>query len=351
MLLYFHIMYTIISIGLISVLFIRVASVSTGTVKGNKKQNKFLYLLVLYGVVVSLLFNVKLPIFNSGGSDAIVKFHEESRLSGLLLQSFSLPVMGCIALLLNGKKSKLLYILCAFFLIAAGKKAGILTGIHFMTLFVVMYGCSPKYLMKLLPLLFVIGFGFASLQLLRSTPIESIKIIEFLNNIEAFWRIIFISASLFLIQLYEWGGYEFLLTYKISENAFEYFFNPFLKVLDAGGVDKMLGPFLNYKLFGSNIPNGSNMTLPIELFALGGLAPMFLGSIISVIFFVFGFIFLIRDKTMTPLKLILFGTFFKFYLFIYPDIVNGYIFLFFDLIIIFLLYVGLSLFNLWSKKV
>lgn len=338
-----HTTYLMISLFVCYIMVNNLRYIRVGNIKISNQGRRFIYLLLIYGLLILLFLNKNLPVFNSGGSDAIVRFNQESRLNGLLLSSLYLPIIGCVILIFAGSRSGFLLIFLIILLTAAGKKAGVLGGVHLLVLLVLVTRKVPKFVIGSLPFLPILAVGFAVYQLIGSSSQARLTTLLFFDNIFNLMDIIQISASLFLIQLFDWGGLVYLESYMHKESAYDYFFNPFHKVLGTGGVDKMLGPYLNYKLFGSEIPNGSNMTFPIELYALGGSLPMIMASLLSVPLMMVSAYFVRFRREVSTLTLILLCIFYQFFTFAYPDLVNGYIYLIFNLFTLTVMFIVYSL--------
>jgi hypothetical protein len=237
------------------------------------------YLLLFFIFVI--LFFTPLPLFQSGGSDAVVLMQEEAKgatwfFSGAL-SILSYPIFFLIFLEQNTRRKIFYFLLVLFTSISAGKKTGILEFLINFILIASFYHCIYKYVNLKTIFLIIIGillsFTFAIFQYTQTIAIDYNSI----NYSESFNLLLKLSTSSFtsyLEQIHVLGGIKYLQIYsdQLGElGPINYFFNSFIKVFNSsGGIQKGIGPFLNYMIYNSEIPNGVNPTLFYEFMFIGG---------------------------------------------------------------------------------
>lgn len=326
-------------------------------IENNYIDKVFLPICVFYAIFVIAYFGGQLPLFSGAGSNAIVEFDNNSKIGNLVLSSLLISQIACVCLFFKTKKIylKIILFLIGFFIaISAGKKAGLLEYAS-----VIIFACYyyniklPNFLLYGVPFMFII-LGFFVLQLLRTNVGLSFSDLS-LNSIPTLLdgfsihglNVIFFSANVYLIQLFEWGGLEYFLDYSKFENAADYFFNPIFKVLGIGGVDKSIGVYLNYNIFDSTFSNGANMTIPLELYAFYGSHGLFI-SLFPMLILAFVLWKNISFKGTSSILLIFNIISFKFITYIYGDLLNGYKVFLFMIVLIAILIVFSRV--VWSYK-
>jgi len=302
-------------------------------IEDNYIDKIFLPLCVVYSILVIAYFGNQLPIFSGSGSNAIVEFDDNSKVGNLFLSSLLISQIACVCLFLKVKASylKILFFMIGFFIaISAGKKAGLLEYGSIIIFALYYFNIKlPNFILYGAPFALVI-LGFFILQLLRTNvglqlddiSLDTIPLLLEGLNIHGL-NVIFFSANVYLIQLFEWGAMDYLLEYSTYENASDYFFNPIYKVLGIGGVDRSIGVFLNYNIFDSTFSNGANMTIPLELFTFFGTAGLFLSLFPMLIIAV---ILWKNTKSGSNSAIFFIANIlcFKFITYMYGDLLNGY---------------------------
>jgi hypothetical protein len=303
--------------------------------QGNDGLPIFLILCIL-----SILFFTPLPVFQSGGSDAIMLMQEESKgatwfFSGALL-TLSYPLYF---LFFTDKsiRNKIIYFLFLIIISAsAGKKGGILDFFTNLILIASIFmSFRRRFSFKIfLSALFLITLTifFALYQYLQTIGFELNSSVV-AQSLPILYNLTTGSYTSYLEYLHNFGGLQTAQLY--SDNlgdygTFKYFFNSYLKIIDPSlGINKSIGPFLNYQINGSDLPNGVNPTFFYELIFIYGNKYFGLASLPFVpIFFLFFvrimkrlYSFLNSTKDVYTMSLYFFGL--KFLLFFLNDTLNA----------------------------
>jgi hypothetical protein len=330
-----------------------------------QNQSKYSLPLFLFVCIISILLFTPLPILQLGGSDAIMLMQEESKgatwfFSGALL-TLSYPLYF-LFFLDRSTRNKIIYFLLLIVVSAsAGKKGGILdffTNLILIASIFISFRKTVSFKI-LLSLLFLIALTifFALYQYLKTLGIElDFSIIA--QTLPILYDLTTSSYTSYLEYLHNMGGLQTAQLY--SDNlgnfgTFKYFFNSYLKVIDPNlGINKSIGPFLNYHINGSDIPNGVNPTFFYELIFIYGNKYYGIASLpfVPIIFFFFVKItkklysFFNSSKDVYTMSLYFFGL--KFLLFFLNDTLNALRSLPFILILIF--FKKLKLIKLSSSK-
>lgn len=244
--------------------------------QGNYSLPFFLILCILL-----ILFFTPLPIFQSGGSDAIMLMQEEAKgatwfFSGALL-TLSYPLYF-LFFLDKSKRNKLIYFSLLIMVSAsAGKKGGILdffTNLILIgSIFISFKRTFDFKILLFASFLLSLTIFFALYQYLQTLGFELDS--SFLaQSLPILFNLATGSYNSYLEYIHNLGGLQTAQLY--SDNlgdfgSFKYFFNSYLKVIDPNwGINKSIGPFLNYQINGSDLPNGVNPTLFYELIFIYG---------------------------------------------------------------------------------
>ena len=303
--------------------------------QGNYNLPFFLILCILL-----ILFFTPLPIFQSGGSDAIMLMQEEEKVttwffSGALL-TLSYPLYFLV-FLDKSKRNKIIYFSLLLMISAsAGKKAGILDFFTNLVLISSIFiSFKRTFGLKMLlfgSLLSSLTIFFALYQYLQTLGFE-LNYSVLAQSLPVLFNLAKGSYSSYLEYMHNLGGLQIVQIY--SDNlgdfgTFKYFFNSYLKVIDPNlGISKSIGPFLSYHIHGSDLPNGVNPTLFYELIFIYGNKYFGLASItlIPLIFLFFVKIskklysFLNSSKDVYTMALYFFAL--KFLLFFINDTLNA----------------------------
>lgn len=251
----------------------------------NLNNRIYIFLSLIYSLVVILYLNKQIPLFNSGGSQALLFLNESSRISALLLSGITISKLACVTMFFQ-KRKRLLWILLLIFLsIVTGKKAGILDLVWFITLGSIYY---QKYIeIKKINIFLFFNFSIIFAFYQYQKTLGSISFQEFfdyqnfISIPSAFLKIFYFASNVHLIQLFEWGGLDYFLDYSSEVDPFNYFLNPILKLFNIGGVDRTLGTYLTNNLFNTDISIGAPMTLFLETLSVSGLMGGLFGFLIS----------------------------------------------------------------------
>jgi hypothetical protein len=281
--------------------------------KNNIFDQKRVHAIILFfGWAFLILFLIlkpfPLPIFYERGSDAIV----EISLQYNKYVWFYFGIMFAINLLASfiffqSKKYSIKVISFMLILltsIIAGKKSGLLQVIaNFTLLYLIFEGREPRlfrmrkngffihkkmaFISLLISAFLIIAIYFALIQFKRTVGDNYITINIF-NLMPNFAILVFSSSTAYLVQFITLEGIEYYKDYSESLGTLgivKYFLNPVFKFLFNIGIDKAIGPYLYYKLFGSDFPHGVNPTLFFEfIFITGNIEVGFILSIISIVF-------------------------------------------------------------------
>jgi hypothetical protein len=305
-----------------------------------QKQSKYSLPLFLIVCIISILLFTPLPILQLGGSDAIMLMQEESKgatwfFSGALL-TLSYPLYFLFFLDRSTRNKVIYFLLLIVVSASAGKKGGILDFFTNLILIASIFisfrkTVSFKILLSLLVLIALTIF-FALYQYIKTLGIElDFSIIA--QSLPILYDLTTGSYTSYLEYLHNMGGLQTAQLY--SDNlgnfgTFKYFFNSYLKVIDPNlGINKSIGPFLNYHINGSDIPNGVNPTFFYELIFIYGNKYYGIASLpfVPIIFFFFVKItkklysFFNSSKDVYTMSLYFFGL--KFLLFFLNDTLNA----------------------------
>jgi hypothetical protein len=285
--------------------------------KNNFFDQKRVHAIILFfGWAFLILFLIlkpfALPIFYERGSDAIV----EISLQYNKYVWFYFGIMYAIKLLatfifFQSKKYSIKiasFILILLTSIMAGKKSALLQVIeNFTLLYLIFEGRELRlfrmrkngfFIHKKMGFIFlfisaflIIAIYFALIQFKRTVGdnyITNIFNTNIFNLLYDFAILVFSSSTVYLVQFFTLDGIEYYKDYSESLGTLgivKYFLNPVFKFLFNIGIDKAIGPYLNYKLYGSDFPHGVNPTLFFEfIFITGNIEVGFILSIISIVF-------------------------------------------------------------------
>lgn len=244
--------------------------------QGNYSLPFFLILCILL-----ILFFTPLPIFQSGGSDAIMLMQEEAKgatwfFSGALI-TLSYPLYFLL-FLDRSKRNKLIYFLLLIMVSAsAGKKGGILdffTNLILIGSIFISFKRTFDFKMLLFATFFLSLTIFFALYQYSQTLGFELNSSVIAQSLPILYNLTTSSYTSYLEYIHNLGGLQTAHIYSDSLGdfgTFKYFFNSYLKVIDSHlGINKSIGPFLNYQINGSDLPNGVNPTLFYELIFIYG---------------------------------------------------------------------------------
>jgi len=274
-------------------------------------QKKVHAIILFWGFSFLILFLIlkpfPLPIFSEGGSNAVVKISSQYDKSvwfyfGIM---FAINLLASFTFFQSKKYSikALSFMLVLLTSIIAGKKSGLLQVIaNFTFLYLIFKGRELRlfrvrkngffihkkmvFIYLLISGFLFIGIYFAIIQL-KKTVGDNYITTNIFNLLPNFTILVFSSSTVYLDQFITLNGIRYYKDYSESLGTLgivKYFLNPISKFLFNTGIDKAIGPYLNYELFGSNLPYGVNPTLFFEfIFITGNIEIGFLFSIISII--------------------------------------------------------------------
>ena len=229
---------------------------------------------VFFSIILIFLLFVNydsLPIFMDLGSDSIVMLGEMSKVkTWLVYGSISVLVTILLAASMNEKnhKKRMGFRFIAFLAsISTGKKSALLE--FFMKYFLIQFIFLKNKKINMLFILFAmfLSLFFGAMQFFNT----SVTLQEG-SWVGSIFYLLYSHGTVYLAQFINLNGVDFALSYSesISGGAFSYFLNPFVKFVTGSGIDKAIGPYLSYHLFGNTFPNGVNPTLFFELIFVFG---------------------------------------------------------------------------------
>jgi len=307
----FHMIYLLIQMLFILLFMVFVINKIKTSKKNNleiinkKKLTKVSYILIIL-VIFYFIFNMgKIPILMDQGSDSIHYLVESNKLETWLIYGIlSIVQYVFLIVIINMHKYKKNYIfkfiiLIFFFAIAlvSGKKS-VLMSLLFSFLFIY-YLYNKKASKKIIfssIFLFLLGFIYIFIQFTRTTS-GNIDFFNIYNLIFSFWNIIWNHSTVYLQQIINSGGIDFIKDYSNNlglKGKFLYFLNPYTKLLFGIGIERSIGPYLSYTLYGDNFPHGVNPTLFFEFCYIFGykIAGLFSLFFLPIIYFIQKYFFL-----------------------------------------------------------
>lgn len=259
-----------------------------------KKYDKYGFMLIGI-IIIYILFNFhEIPLFMNLGSDSMVKLVESNKIKTWIVYGI-LEVVNTALIFITLKAKKrnkiIFFIFLIISVIVTGKKSAILA-LLFNILLVKFIISNKKPKLKIFKLIIfcIIGSAYIIIQYIRTDGII-FNLNSLLTIFDIFIKILYDTSTIYLVQLINLKGLEFAPLYSKSLGDFgvlKYFFNPFIKLIGGTGINKSIGPFLSYQLFGNNFPNGVNPTLFFEFyFVFGNLyASIFAIIILVILYFV-----------------------------------------------------------------
>ena len=278
---FIHLIYLLFQSFLIIIFYNKIKSIveiNRDVISTNRNYNNITFLLLF---ILSLFFIYgTMPLLLDGGSDALVIIGEDEKFTTWF--NFGTIRVILIPLLLIWYFQKnlfyryliLFYIL--IFSILDGKKGGVIILIN--NFFFIHYFLSKNSLkinFKLfltLTIFIIISILYAVLQFNRTIGLD-IDLNSIFLGLTKITELTYNSFTSYLEQMISMNGLKYAVNYSDqlgSLGIFKYFFNSFTKLLFGFGIDKSIGPFLNYELFGSSFPNGVNPILFFELIFISG---------------------------------------------------------------------------------
>ena len=325
----FHLLYLLVEAFLISYLMIYIIRITKKyrklrqnddyIVSKNKEGNRYL-LFSMIGISFFFLLNFNtLPIFMSGGSDAIVALGEQQKTKTWIMYGFLgmflLLLLFSIIYIKNIKKKYFLGTILFISAISTGKKAALIS-IFNKLIFVYYLFLIYKPKLPIFKVFFVLLLSvfFIIYQFSRTSGIE----FELLEIFQILFNLIYSSANSYLSQFIILDGVSYAQLYSNQlgdGGAFLYLFNPFLKFLFGIGIEKSIGPFLMYQFYGSEFPNGVNPTLFFEyIFVYGSFFAILPAFITLGLVFYFAKIFIKKTVYNFDKSLLLTVTYFGLFL-------------------------------------
>jgi len=267
------------------------------------RQKKYITLgiFIAFSLIIWLFFNYNsLPIFLNKGSDSIVLLAEKFKIKiwiSFNLLKVLLILLMFIVVLINNYRIKILYLIILFlFYISSGKKSALISALLNCTF---LYFLLRKIKINIKLLIFILLGTFTAVLFgviqYQRTILGYVNINELFQNFTNIFilgiKIFYISSTVYLEQFINLEGIKYAENYSQSLGnlgIFKYFLNPFLKFFFGTGIDKAIGPYLNYLIYGSNFPNGVNPTLFFEIiFIFGSKYACFFSFPILILLFLF----------------------------------------------------------------
>ena len=311
------------------------------SVSQNVNNNKNGALILLLSLIFIISFLTPLPLFQEGGSDAIVLMQNESSsktstwlFSGTLLV-LSYPLYFLIFLERKSIKKFLYIFILIFISISSGKKAGMLDFLSTIILVASVYIVFEKTFGFKKIILFIfcafLTLFFAFFQFYKTLGLD-ISGVLVSDIFLVVYNLTTNSFSSYLEQIHNLNGINYISIYSNALGdfgSFKYFFNSFIKIISpSNGIDKSIGPFLNKMIYDSEIPNGVNPTLFYEfIFIFGSKYFAFLSFIfVPFILFFISYLYLLmffNAKILNIYSLSIFLFFIKFFLYFLNDTLNA----------------------------
>jgi hypothetical protein len=249
----------------------------------SKSECRYINYSFLYGLFVIIYIGFDLPIFGKHGSDSLVVLNEESKLMGLLIAGLILTKLSLVTTFFISKRKLLSFIFLSILCLISGKKAAVLELLQLMTLGFLYYRTVKIYYLKWMLILTPMILYYIIMQYSGSKGVDPIDMISNISELPIILiNLVYYASNIHLVQLFEWGALSDFYEYGQKVNALEYFLNPILKFLSLGGVERTLGTYLSYQLFGGDLPTGANMTLPLEAYATSGLFGYFASFVVMI---------------------------------------------------------------------
>lgn len=229
----------------------------------------------LIGIILFFVLNYQdLPLFSSGGSDAIMTLGEDQKIKTWLMYGLlgMLSYILIFSIIYTASKNKkysygLILIMSA---IVTGKKAAIISIFgKFIFVYYVLAAIKPSFPIAKIVVAIVVSSLFIVYQFSRTAGFE----FDVIDTFQILTNLIYSSSTVYLVQLIDLDGVSYAAEYsdKLGPyGPFTYVFNPFLKLLFGIGIYKAPGPYLGEVLFNMNSANGANMTLFFEYIFIFG---------------------------------------------------------------------------------
>jgi len=204
------------------------------------------------------------------GSDSIVALNETNKIKTWLSYGLmsTIVVILLVAATYEKDTKKIVYRLFAFLAsIITGKKSALLAFFMKYLLIQYIFSKNKKTNVLILFLAMLMSLVFGLVQFINTGIVQ-----EDIGWIDLTLSILYSHGTSYLGQFISLNGVDFALSYSesISGGSLAYFFNPFVKFITGSGIDRAIGPYLSYHLFGNTFPNGVNPTLFFELIFVFG---------------------------------------------------------------------------------
>jgi hypothetical protein len=328
-------------------------NLSVKTVPKFIDNNKNGSLILLFSLILIILFLTPLPLFQEGGSDAIVLMQNDSSsktstwlFSGTLLV-LSYPIYFLIFLESKAIKKFLYIIILIFISISSGKKAGMLDFLSTFILVSSVYIIFSKTFGFKKVILFIsaafLTLFFAFFQFYKTLGLD-ISGVSISDIIFVIYKLTTSSFTSYLEQIHNLNGINYISNYSNELGdfgSFKYFFNSFIKIISpSNGINKSIGPYLNKMIYDSEIPNGVNPTFFYELIFISGnkyfglISFIFIPLILFILFRLYRIMY-INAKKLDIYSLSIYLFLLKFLLFFLNDTLNAIRTLPFILILVF----------------
>lgn len=253
-----------------------------------KKAFKIKGTVDIYIFLVLILYIIidykQIPIFMSKGSDSLVELVETSKIKIWIIYSL-LNIAKIYSLTRYIYYEKKLSLINALIIsILPGKKALVLFLIMNYYFIKYLYYKNTLQIKKIYGILFLLLGSFYIVIIYGRT--NEVVENDILKIFEIF-KITYYSMTSYLSQMFVANGISYSSEYSEMLGRYKilvYFFNSFTKILFGLGIEKSIGPYLSYKLYGNNFPNGVNPTLFFELYYIyDSLISLFILIIIVVL--------------------------------------------------------------------
>lgn len=252
--------------------------------KKTSSYNVLVICLLLMNIMMVLTNPKLVPILSGQGSDASMFIDEEhGAIAWFYFNLNTLTIFAIAILIANTEQSWQRYLwtlALILFAVSAGKKSSIMIIVFLLSMLVLV----GSYRVRGIGAILIVSFSaviYAIYILSKSFGID------FYTATLKLWYIIYFSGTIIYEQLLTDGGIQFANAYRHHVDNFTpfmYYFNPYLKILNLGGIELSIGPYIAQSMYGYTTSNGANPTLLFEcLFIFGTEFGLIVFTIFSVL--------------------------------------------------------------------
>ena len=252
-----------------------------------EKEGKKYALIAIVGIFLFFILNFNsLPIFMSGGSDAIVSLGEMQKTKTWfmygILGLFVIVLLFSIIYIKSTTKKYLYGVILVLASLITGKKAALISLLNKFVFVYFITSSRPKLPFLKIGIFIIISVFFILIQFSRTHGHE----ITIYNMLGILFNLIYYSSTNYLDWMFTLDGISHIELYSETLGFMgwvKYTLNPFLKFLFGIGVEQAIGPFLNYQFYGFEFPNGPQPTLFFEYMFVWGTEFAFIGAFLNMV--------------------------------------------------------------------